>query len=557
MQETSKPISKIELRFKLADIKKPSSQIIVYCKNGDSKMMELVGATERIDNESEPFFKTTINIDYYFEHIQKLGILVINHNLKSLDFTKIDKIDAVGEFTTTIGDIMSRENKRLIGNIKEKDKITGNIEITAEEIQELGLNVILQIRGTKLDKKDLFSSDPYFKIYKSSVSGNSIVYESPIIKSNINPIFEPIVIRLQELNGGCMFRELIFEFWDHNDLVDDQFIGSFRTNTDEILKGIIREFPLINSKLKSKKSNYEHSGIINFIDSRILLKPTFQDFINGDSIDKSCSIDLMIAIDCTDSNGDQKLETSLHYNNDTTTKTTTTTTSSSHRNEYVKSLLAIDSQMKNLGITLNQRLDVIGFGAIIYRIRSDNFRFYHLIDDKPSTQNPGINGAIELYYKAIPNIKFNSPTNISLIIGDAIRKSLDTFDSTHLKYSILLILIDSEITDFNETIEEIIKSSKAPLSIIFIGVGNHSFVNIPTLDGEINRGVSLVDRYGNKQIRDNVHFISFKEFSTNPIDFQNETLRKLPNQLIDFMEYKNYLPNGLSYTQTELKIKKK
>ncbi|EAS66821.1 phospholipid-binding protein [Dictyostelium discoideum AX4] len=547
MAETIRPISKIELRFKLADIKKPSSQIIVYCNSGDSKRFDLIGATERIDNKSEPFFNTTINIDYYFESVQKLYLLAINHNLKTLDFTKIDQLDVVGEFTPTIGDLISRDGKRLIGDIKDKDKITGKIEITAEEIYETGHNIILQLKGTKLDKKDLFSSDPYFKIYKSSPSGNSIVFESSVIKNNINPIFDPIVIRLQELNGGCMFRELTFEFWDHNDIVDDELIGSFRTNTDEILSGIIKEFPIINQKLKSKKSNYEHSGIINFIDSRILYKPTIQDFINGNGNgngngDGNCLIDLMVAIDCTESNGDQKLETSLHYN------------VKPHQNQYIRSLLALESQLlNNFGVKLEKRVEVFGFGAVINKHPNHNFRFHYIIDDRPNTLKAGISGVIELYDKAIPKIQFTSPTKISSIIEDATRYSLQDFHSTQLKYSILLILIDSDITDYESTVDEIVEASKAPLSIIFIGVGEYSFQNIPQLDGEKNGNIRLIGRFDRKQIRDNVHFISFKEFSINQIDFQNEILRKLPNQLTEFMEFKNYLPNGLSYTQTEIK----
>ncbi|KAM9994667.1 hypothetical protein ACTFIZ_007802 [Dictyostelium cf. discoideum] len=542
MVETIKPISKIELRFKLADIKKPSSQIIVYCNS------ELIGATERIDNKSEPFFNTTINIDYYFESVQKLYLLAINHNLKTLDFTKIDQIDVVGEFTTTIGDLISRDGKRLIGDIKDKDKITGKIEITAEEIHETGHNIILQLKGKKLDKKDLFSSDPYFKIYKSSPSGNSIVFESSVIKNNINPIFDPIVIRLQELNGGCMFRELTFEFWDHNDIVEDELIGSFRTNTDEILKySMIKDFPIINQKLKSKKSNYENSGIINFIDSRILLKPTIQDFINGnDNNNNCCLIDLMVAIDCTESNGDQKLETSLHYN------------VPPYQNQYIRSLLAIESELLiSFGVKLEKRVELFGFGAVINNHPNHNFRFYNVVDGiRPNTLKGGIGGVIELYDKAIPKIKFNSPTNIRLIIEDATRISLQDFHSTQLKYSILLILIDSDITDYESTVDAIIESSKAPLSIIFIGVGEYSFKNIPQLDAEKNGNIRLIGRFDRKQIRDNVHFISFKEFSINQNHFQNELLRKLPNQLTEFMEYKNYLPNGLSYTQTEInKIK--
>ena len=53
------------------------------------------------------------------------------------------------------------------------------------------------------------------------------------------------------------------------------------------------------------------------------------------------------------------------------------------------------------------------------------------------------------------------------------------------KYSICLIITDGIITDFEKTVDEIIKGSTLPLSIIIVGVGNAEFDQMEALDGDI------------------------------------------------------------------------
>lgn len=43
------------------------------------------------------------------------------------------------------------------------------------------------------------------------------------------------------------------------------------------------------------------------------------------------------------------------------------------------------------------------------------------------------------------------------------------------KYTICLIITDGIITDFDQTVDEIVKASDLPVSIIIIGVGNADF----------------------------------------------------------------------------------
>lgn len=52
------------------------------------------------------------------------------------------------------------------------------------------------------------------------------------------------------------------------------------------------------------------------------------------------------------------------------------------------------------------------------------------------------------------------------------------------KYTILLILTDGVINDLEATIDEVVKASTLPLSIIIVGIGNADFEQMDQLDGD-------------------------------------------------------------------------
>ena len=53
------------------------------------------------------------------------------------------------------------------------------------------------------------------------------------------------------------------------------------------------------------------------------------------------------------------------------------------------------------------------------------------------------------------------------------------------KYNILLILTDGEIMDLQKTIDQIVRGSELPLSVIIVGVGNADFTNMDKLDADV------------------------------------------------------------------------
>jgi len=53
------------------------------------------------------------------------------------------------------------------------------------------------------------------------------------------------------------------------------------------------------------------------------------------------------------------------------------------------------------------------------------------------------------------------------------------------KYTIALIITDGVITDFEETVEQIVKASDKPLSVIIVGVGGAEYDQMQDLDGDV------------------------------------------------------------------------
>lgn len=70
-----------------------------------------------------------------------------------------------------------------------------------------------------------------------------------------------------------------------------------------------------------------------------------------------------------------------------------------------------------------------------------------------------------------------------------------------------MILTDGAIHDMRSTINEIVKGSSLPLSIIIVGIGNGDFRNMTYLDADKN---PLIDDQGKMMLRDIVQFVEFR-----------------------------------------------
>jgi hypothetical protein len=86
------------------------------------------------------------------------------------------------------------------------------------------------------------------------------------------------------------------------------FIGEFTTSGKALIQGAT--FDLINPAKRAKKKSYHNSGTITIRDVAYTKEDSFVDYLAGGT-----EISLMVAIDFTASNGDQRYQNSLHFVN--------------------------------------------------------------------------------------------------------------------------------------------------------------------------------------------------------------------------------------------------
>ena len=102
-------------------------------------------------------------------------------------------------------------------------------------------------------------------------------------------------------------------------------------------------------------------------------------------------------------------------------------------------------------------------------------------------------------------------------------------------------MTDGVITDLEKTIDQVVRGSDLPLSIIIIGVGGADFTQMEQLDGDITPLFSkTLNRYRNRDI---VQFVPFRNLQGNPIALAREVLAEMPKQMTDYFVSKGIKPN--------------
>jgi hypothetical protein len=107
-----------------------------------------------------------------------------------------------------------------------------------------------------------------------------------------------------------------------------------------------------------------------------------------------------------------------------------------------------------------------------------------------------------------------------------------------------------------KTVNEIVKGSGLPLSIIIVGVGNANFDQMEKLDGDITPLYSMTMQ---KQVeRDIVQFVPFNQFQNDPVRLAREVLAEIPDQLVGYFQSKGIQPNPKQIEdKTKIMVKSK
>jgi len=295
--------------------------------------------------------------------------------------------------------------------------------------------------------------------------------------------------------------------------------------TDKIPESMLKpdfEISFYNSDFEEKKIKVNYSDLLK--GGQIIKFEGLEINVQGENVKKNSliklikkglNLDLSIAIDFTGSNGWIGSSSCLHY------------IENGFVNNYEKAIRENYKIISNLNE--KDKYNIYGFGADIDGKFEECFNLN--MSDNPSII--GIENIISQYKKAVKTVDFSGGTYFAPVINkinDIMKNNIDD----NFKYHILVIISDGEICDLEETIDSIIESSKYPLSIIIIGVGDIVCDDMKTLNGEDGK---LISSNGEILKKDIVQYVHFNDYADDMNKLADAVLKYIPDQISDY--YKN------------------
>lgn len=268
------------------------------------------------------------------------------------------------------------------------------------------------------------------------------------------------------------------------------------------------------------------NGTLLFSDVAVEDRVSFLDYVMG-----GCEIGVQVAIDFTASNGRANESSSLHYLNPQTM-----------RNQYTDAIHSIVNILQNYDA--DQMFPVYGFGGKVPGGPGAVSHCFALNGNIYAPECSRAEGVLQAYYESVKKVELWGGTHFSSILDYV--NSFAELQSREMsqynqKYTICLIITDGIINDMNDTINEIVRGSALPLSIIIVGVGNADFGQMVALDGDVNPVYS--NKLRTYAARDIVQFVPFREVQNDPILLAKKVLEEVPKQLSDYFQSRGIKPN--------------
>ncbi|KAI9032189.1 copine-8 [Hyaloraphidium curvatum] len=515
----AEPVSKVELRFSCENLpnldvtSKSDPQIFVFLKTllpgqlGQTAREAFVelGRTEVVKDSLNPRFSTPCVMDYYFEAVQNLRVVVVDSD-SSNPSAGLTAHDFLGYCDVTAGNIVasgkaSAFERKLTMQVPPGMSVKppstalvnrgGTLKIQVEELDVNGAkqSVVLRLRGSKLDKKDMFGkSDPFLVISKARPDGSfAVVHKTEVIKNTLDPTWQPQRLKMDVLCGGDVNRMLRFECFDWDKDGTHDLIGIFQAPLSAVTRGA--SFALIEPKKQAKKGkSYTNSGTIIVDDVQFHREFSFLDYITAGT-----QIELAVSIDMTQSNGDPNHPASLHYRNP----------NPRIPNPYQMAITAIGQVLEPYDA--DGRFLAYGYGA---KLPDQSVSHFFPLGLAAGPEVQGVPGLLDAYNRALGTVQLWGPTNFSNTINaiGAWARGPNPGETVLSRYCILLIITDGAITDLDQTIRAIVDASYQALSIIIVGVGNADFSTMDALDSDDRK----LQSGGKVAERDIVQFVPFR-----------------------------------------------
>ncbi|KAJ6650060.1 Copine-8, partial [Pseudolycoriella hygida] len=427
-----------------------------------------IGRTERIDDNLNPEWVKKFVLSYNFETVQKMKFEVWDVDPDGQDF--------LGEFETTLADIVSCLGRQFVGNLTGiPGRRLGQIVIVTEEVTSCKQIVKMKFSAKNLRKLSWFSSNNPFLVISRSNEDNSssVVYKTQMCRRTQNPIWPLFGMRVTTLCNGDYDRNLKIDCFDNRWNGNHKLIGTAHTSLRSLCENrtVIKHMGLIDPAKQSRQNNYTNSGVLEVEAVEIIEEISFLDYIRHGT-----QMHFVVAIDFTASNGAPTDPTSLHFIH-------------AHRpNYYEIALRSVGDIIQHYD--RSQLYPAFGFGAKLPPTGNVSHQFP--LNNNPS--HPYCKNVEEIrthYLNRLYEVQLYGPTNFAPVINNTISIASQYQDGKH--YFVLLIITDGIISDMHQTKHAIVSASALPISIIIVGVGDADFEAMDELDSDDFRLMSQVD----------------------------------------------------------------
>ncbi|TMS39696.1 hypothetical protein L596_006180 [Steinernema carpocapsae] len=189
-----------------------------------------------------------------------------------------------------------------------------------------------------------------------------------------------------------------------------------------------------------------------------------------------------------------------------------------------------------------------GFGARIPPLYRESQEFCLSLETDPNCR--GVDGVMNAFTTALATVKPLSSASFAHVIyyvSKLAQHSHSRGNTGRPQYYVLTIITRGCIRDLKETVQAIIFASRAPISIIFVGIGGGSFSELERLGAAGSR----LAFQGRKAERDVVQFASVNPQTISDVGieefksvFREQALAQVPWQMATWMMKNGTTPNS-------------
>ena len=494
-----------------------------------------LGRTGVVRGNRNPRFAATFGLEFKFQMEQIYIIRVYDEDLRYA--TDLKEHDFIGGCIFTLGELMGSPGCAIARPLHGKAFVilVGQEIIETREVlefrfsgQDLGLlerkhkvvvakEVLETMEKINVAKNVLEKFNPFFRIEKLNPEDQSwkVVWKSEVVKDNQNPTWNVARLPLQLLCDDEVSNPIKISIWVWNRFTPDEFVGFCESSVKDLVRESKRGIPIFDVMLERRKifgilggKKLKKAGSLKVLKAKVLNIPSMLQYFAG-----GCEMDLMLAIDCSLTNGLWFEERSLHYRG------------SSWLNDYQ----AVIKKIGTLYEVYEGKRDFImwGYGA---KLKGD-YHTHFPIGEHLKDAEALLKAYDATFSEDNTSLDMFKTAEIKPVVQAAMYRAIRNSKAKQC-YSTLVILSTGEVMDLQEAIDAVCAAAEdAPLSIVIIGIGNGNFDRIQLLAGG-DAGGKLRNANGVVIAREMVSFVALNNVHGNVSDCVAEALREIPEQFV-------------------------